>query len=1161
MLKNYLKVGLRLSLCAILLGTSSVFGRIDLNTPEIYDGPLPSATTFSETFENIGASSSVFTDFSWTGDEGIFFVATDAKTDGTINGRAITVRDGQVVATDILGGIANITITTQGEIGSGTGTLDILVNSISVGTVPYDATVQTTTITGLNLEGFFDLQIAFPGTDNVKIDDLSWACYQIPPALLFSQYVETDGGPIPKGVEVWNNTGSTIDFSLDNLVIEKGTNGSAPTTDFTLSSGTLEDGKVIVVGTADMGTYLDDTFGAGSIQYALKPFVFSGDDALVLKLDGEITDMIGIAGNDPGTEWSGSGVSTKDQNISLLSVIEGGSPAGFTDPSTRFSAVSIEPSEDGGLRGFGLAPNEASYVIASASDTAVQCADFDVLVSIINGGDVNTVETYLTFDPSLVQVEAITAPGGTALPDASTLSQVALPIAFDNSAGTIIYAASSPTLITDDFDLMKITFSAVTGTGTSVVDVVLTGSPRSRIATTGLVGGVFVATDLDVSAFSEGITLTPDLEIPFFACVSGPNEDADPGTCTYTVQGNQYDPIGAEDNCGIASIINDYNNTSTLAGEPFTDGTAVTWTVTDVNGNFGQCNFIMTVEDAQNPVAACQGITVQLDASGMASITPGDIDDGSTDNCGIDNLSLDISSFTCANVGANTVTLTVTDAAGNDDTCTAIVTVEDNVAPFALCQDITLQLDSTGNATILADDIDNGSNDACGIASLSIAPSSFSCSELGANTVTLTVTDNNGNVSICTATVTVQDNVDPETPVLASITAECSATLVAPTTTDNCAGTITGTTTDPTSYSAQGSFTVTWNFDDGNGNNIDVAQNVIIDDVTAPAADVTSLSDATAECSATVTAPTATDNCEGVITATTTDPLTYNNQGTFTVTWTYDDGNGNTSSQIQTVIVDDVTAPAITCAANDSRSVNQINDTYLASGAEFDATAADNCLGVVSISHNAGVILTPQVGPNNTSLDGWEFPVGTSTITFTATDVEGNESTCTVEVTADNVEVSGTITLNGACLPLDMTISLYEPGTPNPAPVLAGTFADITIDPSGDFNFDASGIVSGSYDVYIKVDRYLTEFVGNYTISNSATGITGSGFRPGDISLDDDIINGIDLSLLISAYNTIPADAAYDDRADLNCDDVVDALDLSLLIFFYLDEGDSPISE
>src|SRR4029079_8884042 len=134
---------------------------------------------------------------------------------------------------------------------------------------------------------------------------------------------------------------------------------------------------------------------------------------------------------------------------------------------------------------------------------------------------------------------------------------------------------------------------------------------------------------------------------------------------------------------------------------------------------------------------------------------------GSSDACGIQSMTVSPNSFTCANVGANTVTLTVTDNNGNVSTCTSTVTVQDNVAPVALCQNITVQLNASGAASITASQIDNGSSDACGIQSMTVSPNSFTCANVGANTVTLTVTDNNGNVSTCTSTVTVQDNVAP----------------------------------------------------------------------------------------------------------------------------------------------------------------------------------------------------------------------------------------------------------------------------------------------------------------------------------------------------------------------------------------------------------------
>ena len=148
-----------------------------------------------------------------------------------------------------------------------------------------------------------------------------------------------------------------------------------------------------------------------------------------------------------------------------------------------------------------------------------------------------------------------------------------------------------------------------------------------------------------------------------------------------------------------------------------------------------------------------------MDANGQASITTADVDNGSSDNCTF-TLGLDITSFDCTNLGANTVTLTATDGSSNDHSATATVTVVDNIDPVAVAQDITVFLDANGQASITTADVDNGSSDNCTF-TLGLDITSFDCTNLGANTVTLTATDGSSNDHSATATVTVVDNIDP----------------------------------------------------------------------------------------------------------------------------------------------------------------------------------------------------------------------------------------------------------------------------------------------------------------------------------------------------------------------------------------------------------------
>lgn len=157
--------------------------------------------------------------------------------------------------------------------------------------------------------------------------------------------------------------------------------------------------------------------------------------------------------------------------------------------------------------------------------------------------------------------------------------------------------------------------------------------------------------------------------------------------------------------------------------------------------------------------AVCQDISVELDSNGEFYLSPVDVDGGSTYNS-----SADVNPYYISCVDAGTVVdviLTVHSSDGSSDSCTAHVSVTDGSDPVAVCQDITVQLDAAGNASITADDVDGGSHDECTIVNKFLDNSSFTCADIGVAYVMLTVEDPSGNQGSCQAAVTVEDNIPP----------------------------------------------------------------------------------------------------------------------------------------------------------------------------------------------------------------------------------------------------------------------------------------------------------------------------------------------------------------------------------------------------------------
>jgi hypothetical protein len=165
-----------------------------------------------------------------------------------------------------------------------------------------------------------------------------------------------------------------------------------------------------------------------------------------------------------------------------------------------------------------------------------------------------------------------------------------------------------------------------------------------------------------------------------------------------------------------------------------------------------------------------------------------------------------------------------------------------NQPPIALCKNVTIYLDANGQASIVPADVDNGSSDPDGTITLTLSKSNFTCSDIGNNSVTLTVTDNEGAIATCTATVTVLDIINPTITCPVNITVSCAAlvpavNITAVTATDNCGSpTVTHVSDVITNQTCANRFTLTRTYraTDASGNSATCSQVITVNDDAPP---------------------------------------------------------------------------------------------------------------------------------------------------------------------------------------------------------------------------------------------------------------------------------------------------------------------------------------
>lgn len=411
----------------------------------------------------------------------------------------------------------------------------------------------------------------------------------------------------------------------------------------------------------------------------------------------------------------------------------------------------------------------------------------------------------------------------------------------------------------------------------------------------------------------------------------------------------------------------------------------VTVSATDDAGNKTSKTFNVNVVDTVEPTLALTGASAITLEAGATYTEAGAIYTDNYDGSGQATVGGDL--VTTNVVGTYTVVYTYTDTSGNDAaTVSRTVTVVDTTIPL-----VTMLGDTSITVQAGVDYVDAGAtfNDIVDGTGNITATGTVDVNTIGTYTLTYTYTDTSGNVgATLTRTVTVVDTTAPTITLNSgnNLNVEFGTTFTDPgyTAEDNYDETVNVTVTGSVDDQTLGTYTLTYTSTDTFGNETIVTRTVNVIDTTPALLTLSGDAAITLEYGATYTEAGATfsDLKDGTGTATVSGTVDTNTLGEYTITYTYTDEAGNTSTVTRTVTVVDTTAPTITLLNGLQMNI-QLTETFTDPG----YTASDN------VDSNLVVNVSGTVDTNT---------LGEYTITYTTTDSSGNSTTVTRTVTVSD---------------------------------------------------------------------------------------------------------------------------------------------------------------
>jgi HYR domain/Secretion system C-terminal sorting domain/Ricin-type beta-trefoil lectin domain-like len=506
---------------------------------------------------------------------------------------------------------------------------------------------------------------------------------------------------------------------------------------------------------------------------------------------------------------------------------------------------------------------------------------------------------------------------------------------------------------------------------------------------------------------------------------------------TMTCLPYQFARPTATDNCGVPTVVG-----TRQSGSCFPVGqTTVTFTATDNNRNTATCAFRVTIRRPTNPCDSdrTKPIIERCPLDTTIYITSTSMDSCRnfqwaapfiTDNCSVPNVAVSHPNGSCFPVGMTTVTYIATDTSRNSATCSFNITVIKSVDPcagdtikpfFERCpKDTTLYISQTSLdtcrrvlwATPLA--FDN-----CGIPAIQSSHRTDFCFPKGTTPVTYYATDSKGLTTVCSFTVTIVRptnpcDVDTIKPILSAcptgfnVRSDSGCAVVRwsePAATDNCGIPVLQSSHQRGACFPLGTTTVRYTATDAKGNTATCAftitvQNPCFNDTIKPIIQKCPVSQTLTTADTCMraywSAPIASDNCGTVnLTSTHQSGMCFR-IGTTDVVYVASDRKGNSARCVFAITVlnpcfTDTIKPRITCPS----AINFTTTDTCARLTWNIPRATDNCTSVPTVS--------------GTHQPGSCFPIGTTTVTYTATDAKRNTGTCSFNVTVAHLCANDTI--------------------------------------------------------------------------------------------------------------------------------------------------------